>query len=258
MLTITEIKANKKTGLRQFEIVDGERTEVINPEKQNKNTAGALVSVSEDGMSCVVQESGYKIGVAEDGSDILKPCIFLPAGNSVNQLGVALSKFDVKTKDLDTKVVELNYRNSVKRSSTSAPSSSKIEKFATPEQKTRLSELEEAVKSRVQTTASEEDIEAYKIQMAEYNLAQAYAKRDGVECTVARPRNPQSSAGSFIDRLTTEEYDEYQAIVTACEEAKKNAPKASRKLSDEEKIARREKAVAEKKAAFLAKYGKEI
>ena len=94
--------------------------------------------------------------------------------------------------------------------------------------------------------------------MAEYNLAQAYAKRDGVECTMAKPRNPKTSTGTFIDLLTEEEYNEYQAIVEACEEAKKNAPKASRKLSDDEKIARKEKAIAEKKAAFLAKYGKQI
>lgn len=250
MLTITEIKAGKD-GLRRFEIVDNDREVKVSVDKET--------GVETDLAIQVVKQGSYKVGVnAETNEPILKDVIFLPKGNSVNQIGLALSKFDAKTKDLDIKTIELNYRNSVQRSSTSAPRSSKIEKFATPEQKARLSELEEAVKSRVQTTASEEEIEAYKIQMAEYNLAQAYAKRDGVECTVARPRNPQASAGSFIDRLTTEEYDEYQAIVTACEEAKKNAPKASRKLSDEEKIARREKAIAEKKEAFLAKYGRQI
>ena len=121
-----------------------------------------------------------------------------------------------------------------------------------------MKELEDAVKERVASAeCTEKDIEAYKLAMAEYNLAQAYAKRDGVECTVARPRNPQSSSGTFIDKLTEDEYKEYTEIIEACEVAKKNAPKASRKLSDDEKLARREKALADKKAAFLAKYGSE-
>ena len=256
MLTIREIEANEE-GKRQFEITDMDRTSEINPEKQNKNTKGALVSV--DGTTCVVKESGYKIGIDEDGNDVLKPCIFLPADNSVNQLGIALSKFDAKTKDMDEKVLEVAYRESHPRNSTSAPRSSKIEKYATDEQKARLKELEAVVADRANSnTCTEEDIEAYKIAMAEYNLAQAYAKRDGVECTVTKPRNPQSKTGTFIDLLTEDEYAEYQAIVEACEEAKKNAPKASRKLSDDEKIARKEKAIAEKKAAFLAKYGRSI
>lgn len=257
MLTIREIEANAE-GKRQFEIVDLDRTTEINPEKQNKNTKGALVSV--DGNTCIVKESGYKIGVDETtGEAVYKPCIFLPAENSVNQLGIALSKFDAKTKDMEEKVVELSYRESHPRNSTSAPKSSKIEKYATEEQKARLAQLEEAVKDRAESqTCTEEDIEAYKIAMAEYNLAQAYAKRDGTECTMAKPRNPQRSTGTFIDLLTEEEYAEYQAIVEACEEAKKNAPRASRKLSDDEKIARKEKAIAEKKAAFLAKYGRQI
>ena len=127
------------------------------------------------------------------------------------------------------------------------------------EQRERLAQLEAVVADRAKSnTCTEEDIEAYKIAMAEYNLAQAYAKRDGVECTMAKPRNPQRSTGTFIDLLTEEEYSEYQAIIEACEEAKKNAPKASRKLTDDEKIARKEKAIAEKKAAFLAKYGRSI
>ena len=58
MLTIREIEANEE-GKRQFEITDMDRTSEINPEKQNKNTKGALVSV--DGTTCVVKESGYKI-----------------------------------------------------------------------------------------------------------------------------------------------------------------------------------------------------
>lgn len=238
MLTIKEIEANAE-GKRQFEITDMDRT---------------------DGENVVIVEQGaYKAGVNEDGTPKMKEVIFLPKGNSVNQLGIALSKFDAKTKDMVEKVLELSYRESHPRNSTSAPKSSKIEKYATDEQKARLAELEEAVKGRAESqTCTEEDIEAYKIAMAEYNLAQAYAKRDGTECTVAKPRNPQRSTGTFIDLLTEDEYAEYQAIVEACEEAKKNAPRASRKLSDDEKIARKEKAIAEKKAAFLAKYGRQL
>lgn len=238
MLTIREIETNEE-GLRQFEITDMDRTD------------GENVTV--------VTQGAYKVGKDEDGNAIMKDVIFLPKNNSVNQLGIALSKFDAKTKDMDEKVLEVAYRESHPRNSTSAPKSSKIEKYATDEQKARLAELEAVVADRAKEgTCTEEDIEAYKIAMAEYNLAQAYAKRDGVECTVAKPRNPQRSTGTFIDLLTEAEYAEYQEIITACEEAKKNAPKASRKLSDDEKIARKEKAIAEKKAAFLAKYGREI
>ena len=238
MLTIREIEANEE-GKRQFEITDMDRTD------------GENVTI--------VAQGAYKAGVDEDGKPVMKDVIFLPKNNSVNQLGIALSKFDAKTKDMDEKVLEVSYRESHPRNSTSAPKSSKIEKYATDEQKARLKELEAVVADRVkEQTCTEEDIEAYKIAMAEYNLAQAYAKRDGVECTVTKPRNPQSKTGTFIDLLTEEEYAEYQAIVEACEEAKKNAPKASRKLSDDEKIARKEKAIAEKKAAFLAKYGRSI
>ncbi len=238
MLTIREIEANEE-GKRQFEITDMDRTD------------GENVTI--------VAQGAYKAGVDEDGNPVMKDVIFLPKNNSVNQLGIALSKFDAKTKDMDEKVLEVAYRESHPRNSTSAPKSSKIEKYATDEQKARLKELEAVVADRAKSnTCTEEDIEAYKIAMAEYNLAQAYAKRDGVECTVTKPRNPQSKTGTFIDLLTEEEYAEYQAIVEACEEAKKNAPKASRKLSDDEKIARKEKAIAEKKAAFLAKYGRSI
>ena len=238
MLTIREIEANEE-GKRQFEITDLDRT---------------------DGETTVIVAQGaYKVGKDEDGNPIMKDVIFLPKNNSVNQIGIALSKFDAKTKDMDEKVLEVSYRESHPRNSTSAPKSSKIEKYATEEQKARLKELEAVVADRVkENTCTEEDIEAYKIAMAEYNLAQAYAKRDGVECTMTKPRNPQRTTGTFIDLLTAEEYAEYQAIVDACEEAKKNAPKASRKLSEDEKIARKEKAIAEKKAAFLAKYGRQI
>ena len=238
MLTIREIEANEE-GKRQCEITDMDRTD------------GENVTI--------VAQGAYKAGVDEDGNPVMKDVIFLPKNNSVNQLGIALSKFDAKTKDMDEKVLEVSYRESHPRNSTSAPKSSKIEKYATDEQKARLKELEAVVADRVkEQTCTEEDIEAYKIAMAEYNLAQAYAKRDGVECTVTKPRNPQSKTGTFIDLLTEEEYAEYQSIVEACEEAKKNAPKASRKLTDDEKIARKEKAIAEKKAAFLAKYGRSI
>lgn len=239
MLTIKEIAPNDE-GKRQFEISDFDRQE------------GEQV--------VVVTEGAYKVGLNEDGTPKMKEVIFLPKGNSVNQLGVALSKFDAKTKDMDEKVFEVAYRESHPRSSTSAPKSSKLEKYATDEQKARLAELESAVKERVQEQkeASEADIEAYKIAMAEYNLAMAYAKRDGTECEMTKPRDPRRVTGSFIDLLTEDEYAEYQGIIAACEEAKKNAPRASRKLSDDEKIARKEKALAEKKAAFLAKYGKEL
>lgn len=238
MLTIKEIELNDE-GKRQFEITDNDRT---------------------DGENVVVVAQGaYKVGKDEDGNPVMKDVIFLPKNNSVNQLGIALSKFDAKTKDMNEKVLEVYYRESHPRNSTSAPKSSKIEKYATEEQKARLAELEANVADRVkESTCTEEEIEAYKIAMAEYNLAQAYAKRDGTECTMAKPRNPQRTTGTFIDLLTESEYAEYQAIVEACEEAKRNAPKASRKLSDDEKIARREKAIADKKAAFLAKYGKQI
>lgn len=248
MLTITEIKAGKN-GIRKFEITDLDR--------EVKTSVDKETGVETDLTVQIVEQGTYKVGTdAETKEPIMKEVIFLPKGNSVNQIGIALSKFDAKTKDLVVKTIELNYRQSSQRNSSSAPQSSKIQKFATEEQKVRLAELEALVKERGEVTATEEQIELYKIEMAEYNLAQAYAKRDGVDCTAVRPRNPQSSTGSFIDRLTADEYAEYQAIVEACEIAKKNAPKASRKLSDEEKLDRREKALAEKKALFMAKYGK--
>ena len=109
MVTITEIEKNEQ-GVRQFEIVDTERTTEIDPAKQNKNTKGALVEVN--GTSCVVIESAYKSGVDENGTDVMKPCIFLPAENSVNQLGVAISKFDAKTKGMEVASIELSYRDS--------------------------------------------------------------------------------------------------------------------------------------------------
>lgn len=254
MLTIREIKADKE-GIRRFEITDTDRTEVINPEKQSKNFAGALVKVSEDGMTCTVRQSGYKVGLTEDGSEIIKECIFLPNGNSVNQLGVALSKFDAKTKDMTDKYVELEYRQSVTRSSTSAPSSSKIERFATAEEKAQLALLEEAVKGRATEAASERDIAWFKVQMKKYNAHLAECKLMGQEPTMDKPRNPESTGGSFVDRLTDAEYEQYQAIIKACDERKASAPKASRKLSDEEKADRRKKAADEAEAEFLRKYG---
>ena len=117
MLTIREIEANEE-GKRQFEITDMDRTD------------GENVTI--------VAQGAYKAGVDEDGNPVMKDVIFLPKNNSVNQLGIALSKFDAKTKDMDEKVLEVSYRESHPRNSSSAPNSSQIEKYDTDEQKARL------------------------------------------------------------------------------------------------------------------------
>jgi hypothetical protein len=242
MLTIREIKADKKSGLRQFEITDHDREVKVDTEGNDLSVIHTL-------------QGTYNVGKDEDGNYITKDVIFLPKGNSVNQIGVALSKFDQKTKDMTDKYIELEYRNSVTRSTTSAPSSSKIDRFATADEKAELALMEESVKGRANAQATERDIAWYKVLVKKYNAHLAECKHSGVEPTMAKPHNPESQTGSFIDRLTEEQRTRYQEIIVACDARKKDAPKASRKLSDEEKADRRAKAAAEAEAEFMKKYG---
>ncbi len=183
-----------------------------------------------DGSAPVATKVWLEKSKANDAHPDGKPWILLPTGNPTNRRYVSEDLFNATNVDGEMAV---EIKTSAPRILGATGVKQDVIKFLSDEEAAEYTELVENAMalykgSKVSSSLKPADMNAE--QLEEY----IEALRRGVAYTPA-----SSSAKSFIDVFTAEQYDRYNELLAIAAEAKANAPKAPRaKLTDEQKAAR--------------------
>ncbi len=176
-----------------------------------------------------------------------KPWILLPKGNVTNRQYYSEDLFINTNVD---GVVEVEVKTTAPRVLGATGVKQDVLKYLSDEEAAEYTKL---VENAVALYKSQKTSGSMKLEdMTEGQLV-AYldALRNGEKFT------PAAGPKSFLDVFTTEQYDRYNELLAIAQETKANTPKAPRaKLTDEQKAARAEKAIAKKISlgeALLAK-----
>jgi len=183
-----------------------------------------------DGTPAVQTKVWLEKSKANEAHPDGKPWILLPTGNATNRRYFSEDLFNATNVEGE---VSVEVKTSAPRILGATGIKQDVIKFLSDEEAAEYTELVENAMtlykgSKVSSSLKPADMTAE--QLEEY----IEALRNGVTYTPA-----SSSAKSFIDVFTADQYDRYNELLAIATEAKANMPKAPRaKLTDEQKAAR--------------------